>query len=113
MLLHHQLDEELLWAGADEVNDADFNATMLLFDHLEGELGHATARNIEEALDQQEVCESLLPSCLRSRRKRRDVDPKVAAMQRLKEAAPEHVRWRSLSLPVDPGVAAISSAMRA
>ena len=62
ILLHHQPDEELLWACADEVNDADFNATMLLFDHLEGELGHATARNIEEALDQQEVCESLLPS---------------------------------------------------
>ena len=46
------------------MNDADVHATMLLFDHLEGELGHATARNIEEALDQQEVCESLLPSGL-------------------------------------------------
>ena len=34
-------------------------------------------------------------------------------MQRLKEAAPEHVRWRSLSLPADPGVTAISNAMRA
>ena len=107
------LDEGHVCADADEVNDADFHGTAELLGELEQELGHATARNIEEALDQQEVCESLLPSGLRSRRKRGDFDPEVAAMQRLKEAALEHVRWRSLSLPADPGVTAISNAMRA
>ena len=62
ILLHHQPDEELLWADADEVNDADFHATMLVFDHREGELGHATARNIEEALDPVSYTHLTLPT---------------------------------------------------
>ena len=55
------LDEGRVCADADEVNDDDFEGTEELFGHLEQELGHATARSIEEALDQQKVRETLLP----------------------------------------------------
>ena len=95
------------------MNDGDFEGTEELFGHLEQELGHATARSIEEVAVQQEVRASLLPSFLQAQREGPDVNSELAKMQRLKEAAREHVRWRSLRVPADPGVAAISNAMRA
>ena len=106
------LDERRVCADADEVNDDDFEGTEELFGHLEQELGHATARSIEEVAVQQEVRASLLPSFLQDQREGPDVNSELAKMQWLKEAAQEHVRWRSLHVPADPGVTAISSAMR-
>ena len=95
------LDERRVCADADEVNDDDFEGTEELFGHLEQELGHATARSIEEVADQQEVQASLLPSFLQAQREGPDVNSELAKMQRLKEAVREHVRWRSLRAPED------------
>ena len=59
-----------------------------------------------------EMC--IRDSFLLARREGPDVNPELAEMQRLKEAAREHVRWRSHSVKkADPAVAAVASAMRA
>ena len=77
------------------MNEAVFDGTAELHNDLEQNLGNATARSLEDGLEQQPVRVTLLPSFLLAEREVPDVNPELEEMQRLKEAAPEHVRWRS------------------
>ena len=81
--------------------------------NLEENLGESTARALDEGIELAEVRMTLLPSFLLDAQDTPDVNPELAEMQRLKEAAREQVRWRSHSAPADPVVTAISGAMKA
>ena len=98
----------------DEVNEDAFDGTPGLHNDLEKEVGHDTAGDLLDGIEQDQVRETLLPDFLLPARERMETNQELVQMQRLKEAAREHVRWRSYRLDTeDLDVAAVASAMRA
>ena len=98
----------------DAVNDEAFDGTLGLHSDLEKEVGHDTAGDLLDGIEQDQVREALLPDFLLPVRERMETNPELVQMQCLKEAAREHVRWRSYRLDTeDLDVAAVASAMRA
>ena len=95
------------------VNHYGIQATESLCKHLEQKQCEATARALQERREQDEIGKFLLPPFLQANGERPDVDPALAKMQTLKNAAMEHVRWRSLRAPEDMYTVSIFSTMRA
>ena len=98
----------------DAVNEGAFDGTPGLHSDLEKEVGHDTAGALLDGIEQDQVREALLPDFLLPVRERMETNQELAQMQCLKEAAREHVRWRSYRVDkADLDVAAVASAMRA
>ena len=98
----------------DAVNEDAFDGTPGLHSDLEKEVGHDTAGDLLDGIEQDQVREALLPDFLLPVRERMETNQELAQMQCLKEAAREHVRWRSYRVDkADLDVAAVASAMRA
>ena len=98
----------------DILNDDAFDGTPGLHSDLEKEVGHDTAGDLLDGIEQDQVREALLPDFLLPVRERMETNQELVQMQCLKEAAREHVRWRSYRVDkADLDVAAVASAMRA
>ena len=101
------------WRDGDKIDETAFDVTEALRDDLEKEMGPATAGALLGGMEQQEVREALLPAFLLPVPERPEINEEMANMQRLKEAAPEHVRWRSPTpAAADPAAVAVTNAMR-
>ena len=72
------------WGDGDTMDETEFDGRQALRHDLEKEMGPATAGALLGGMEQEEVREALLPALSASE--------EMANMQRLKEAAPEHVR---------------------
>ena len=102
------------WGAEEAVNEAAFVGAPGLGSNLEQEVGAATAGALLDGIEQQEVREALLPTFLRNVRERPETNQELAEMHRMKEAAQEHVRWRSCRVDAaGPAVQSVAGAMRA
>ena len=84
-----------LFGNGDMIDETAFDATQALSEDLDKKVGSTTEGALLGNMEQQCVCEALsedLPAFLLPVRERPETNQEIAEMQRMKEAAPEHVR---------------------
>ena len=117
-LLSELPGEEPDWSNGDHVNEDAFDGTRDFHNGLEQRVDTETAGAMLEGIEQQRLPEAVLPEFLRpvqgSEGGCARLSRELSEMQALKEAAQEHVRWRSTCVnEADVDMAAFVSSMRA
>ena len=97
-----------LFGNGGMIDETALDVTEVLSEDLKMKVGPTTAGALLGDMEQQCVCEVLLPAFLPPVRERTEINEEMANMQRMKEAAPEHVRWRSPTVvAADPAAVAV------